>query len=79
MAKHDRIIYKIPDLGLQNPFDSLMLVKVPAYVVILFVRRRTFVIIDIDKWLSAKGTDKSISYEKCCEIGKAVELPKTRR
>lgn len=75
-AKHSNIVIKIPDLGLQNPFDSLMMINVPAYVVIMFLaqerNRKKFVMIDIDIWISEKENTidrKSLTEERACEIG----------
>ena len=71
-AKHNKIIYKIPDLGTQNPFDSLVLCGVPAYVVVMFNGKEDdFFMIDIDKWIKEKEISdrKSLTKERAKEIG----------
>lgn len=40
LANNRLFTYKLPDLGLQNPFDCLTLFQVPAYVVIFFYKPR---------------------------------------
>jgi hypothetical protein len=40
MASHGLFTYKLPDLGLQNPFDCFTLFQVPAFVVIFFYKPR---------------------------------------
>jgi len=47
--KNEKVIFKIPDLGSQNPFDCFMLHKVPGYVVIQFYKHgeKKFYIINI--------------------------------
>ena len=40
MASHGLFTYKLPDLGLQNPFDCFTLFQVPSFVVIFFYKPR---------------------------------------
>lgn len=45
------IYHKIPDMGIQNPYDCLTLYKVPSYVVIMFYKphkTKTFSAININ-------------------------------
>jgi len=60
LAKHGRLIYKIPDIGLsQKPFDSFHLHQVKAFVVVLFYRSRQynkFYLIDIDDFCNLKDS-----------------------
>ena len=80
VAKHKKLIWKIPDAGFQNPFDSFMLTHVCSYVVIMFntgkdkfgySNRTKFVMIDIDDFLEAekKYKKKSINYAQAITIG----------
>lgn len=58
VAKHKRLSYKIADVGLaKKPFDSFVLVSVPAYIVVHFPERgnREFFMIDIDVWLALRN------------------------
>lgn len=74
-AKHDSLIFKIPDAGYQNPFDSFQLHGVDAWVVIMFYakerNRKEFVMIDVDTWLEESKTSKrkSLTLERAREIG----------
>ena len=69
LAHHNKIVWKIPDLGVQNPFDGIMLDGVTAYVVVYYYKRgnRTFYLIPIDEWvrLARDGRRKSITEEMC--------------
>lgn len=40
MAHYGLFSYKLPDLGLQNPFDCFTLWKVESYIIIFFYRPR---------------------------------------
>lgn len=71
-AKHGNVVFKIPDCGFQNPFDSFMAVQIPAYVVLMFhAKQKDFVMVDIDDWLREKqeSTRKSLTEERAIEIG----------
>lgn len=35
-AQHGTLVYKIPDVGYQNPFDTFCLSSVPAFVVVKY-------------------------------------------
>ena len=61
IAKHGIIRHKIVDCGFQNPFDIIVLNKVPAYVAICFYKPRKpikFILIDIDTWIHEAKTSK---------------------
>ena len=61
IAKHGVLRYKIPDCGYQNPFDIIVLAKVPAFVVIVFYKPRKpieFLFIDIDVFMQEKEISK---------------------
>lgn len=73
-ATTSELIYKIPDTGLQNPFDSFILHQVPAYVVVMFRACGTqdeFVAIPIKVWLDQKqqAVEKSIPEDLAKKIG----------
>lgn len=77
-AKHGKVVFKIPDAGFTNPFDSFVLEGVPAYVVIMYLRhKKEFMLIDIDVWLNEQQLSdrKSITYERAKEIGKIITIP----
>ena len=71
-AKNGQIIYKIPDVGYQNPLDSFCLSGVPAYVVIKYPN--FFCLIDIDDWLNeVKMSDrKSLISTRAQEIASII-------
>lgn len=76
-AKKNAIVYKIPDIGFQNPFDCLRMENVGAYVVIMYdVSRITFHMIDVEIWVKEKETSprKSLTWSRCCQIGKEFSL-----
>ena len=74
-VKHGDLVYKIPDLGFQNPFDCFKLSQLPAFVVVLFYKgpgkKREFVMIDIDMWSQEekKSARKSLTEDRAREIG----------
>jgi penicillin-binding protein-related factor A (putative recombinase) len=49
-AKHGTLIYKIPDVGYQNPFDCVSLSGVPAFVVVKYTSGKAYGI-DIDDFI----------------------------
>lgn len=61
-AKHGVLVYKIPDVGYQNPFDTMCLAGVPAFVVIQYNTGVVY-LIDIDIFIRVrdKSTVKSLS------------------
>lgn len=78
LSKHEKIIFKIPDAGYQNPFDSFMMAEVNAYVVVMFYQRgqKKFYMIPIDEWIAEEqvGGRKSLTEERAAEIGKTCVL-----
>lgn len=72
MVQQGLFSYKLPDLGLQNPFDSFTLYKAEAYVVIFFYKPRQpkkFYMIQIDTILIAKHNGyKSITEEQAAGL-----------
>lgn len=71
---HSGLFYhKIPDLGLQNPFDCFTLYKVPAYVVILYYVPRKLkecFVIPVNKL--AKVEAKSITAEEARQLAELI-------
>lgn len=49
-AKHSTLVFKLPDVGYQNPFDCFSLSGVPAFVVIKFASGVAYGI-DIDDFI----------------------------
>jgi len=77
-AKHGKVVFKIPDCGYQNPFDSFVLEGVPAYVVVMYMKhKKEFMIIDIDMWIHEKiaSKRKSLTYERAKELGRVINIP----
>lgn len=71
-TKHRQLVYKIPDVGYQNPFDCLSLVSLSAYVVIKYPD--FFCLIDIDDWQKEMkfSTRKSLVSGRAREISTVV-------
>lgn len=67
-AKHHMLTYKLVDCGYQNPFDSICLKEVPAYVVIRYPQ--FFCLIDIDSFIkeSNESDEKSLKSDRAKEI-----------
>jgi len=67
-TKNRKLVYKIPDVGYQNPYDCVCLSGLPAFVVIRYPE--FFCLIDIDDWLNEKNrTDrKSLLSSRAIEI-----------
>ena len=55
-ASNGVLVYKIPDVGYQNPFDSFCLAGVPAYVVIKYPN--SFELIAIDEFIFERDRSK---------------------
>ena len=77
-VKHGIIPFKIPDVGFQNPFDAIIMTKIPAYIAVIFHERgntRCYMI-DIDKWIEwrAYTKTKSIKEEECRQIGDFIAI-----
>jgi len=71
IAKHGVLVWKIPDAGYQNPFDSFVMRGVGAYVVIAFRdQKKVFYLIDIDDWCNEEKISKrkSITEERAEEL-----------
>jgi len=77
-AKYKSLVFKIPDLGLQNPCDVLKLENVPAFVVVMYYKRgqKEFIMLDIDVFLTEMHTSerKSLTEERAKEIGEVHKL-----
>jgi penicillin-binding protein-related factor A (putative recombinase) len=68
-ASDKGLVFKIPDLGVQNPFDCFSLFRVPAYVVIKYPD--SFELIPIENFLHEKERSKlrkSLTYERAKAI-----------
>ncbi len=79
LAKNGSLAYKIEDGNYApKPFDSFILVNVPAYVVVMFYHRgqKTFYMIDVDVFIKEKETSdrKSLTVERAGQIGKVCCL-----
>lgn len=67
-TKHGTFVFKIPDLGVQNPFDAFSLSEEKAFVVVKYPR--FFCLIDIDVWFS----ESSSSIRRSLTSARAKEL-----
>lgn len=71
-ARHGTFVFKIPDLGYQNPFDCFCLHRVPAWVVIKYDKH--FCMISIDNFTAEKlkSQSKSLSFDRAKEIASII-------
>lgn len=67
-AKNGILVYKIPDVGYQNPFDCFSLAGVDAFVVIKYPN--FFCLIDINDWIQ----EEKISERKSLLSIRAKEI-----
>ena len=67
-VKHSTLVYKIPDVGYQNPADCFSLSEQEACVVLKFPG--AFYLIDIDTWIheSEYSERKSITHMRAKEL-----------
>ena len=67
-VRHNTFVYKIPDLGLQNPFDCFCLTEQPAYVVVKYPK--FFCLISVDSFVleSQKSKRKSLTSARAKDI-----------
>lgn len=67
-------VWKIPDLGYQNPFDSFCLTKLPAYVVLCFPESIELIPIQGFILERERSKRKSITYERAKAIS-TISIP----
>lgn len=74
-VRHGTLVYKIPDVGFQNPFDCVCITEMPAYVVIKF--KKGVCIIPIDTFLLAekRSKRKSITFDEASKLS-TIEFAK---
>lgn len=67
-VRHQTFVHKIPDLGLQNPFDCYCMTEQPAYVVIRYPKG--VAIIPIDTWCleSSRSKRRSLTWDRAKEL-----------
>lgn len=71
-VKNGTFVYKIPDMGFQNPFDCFCMVNEDAFVVIKYPD--FFCMIDINDWVQEKKISdrKSLTSTRAKEIATIV-------
>lgn len=71
-SKNGVLVFKIPDAGYQNPFDTFSLAGVPAFVVIKYPD--FFCMIDINDWLQEVKINerKSLTSIRAKEIATTI-------
>jgi len=67
-VKHGVFVFKIPDMGYQNPYDCFCLSYQKAFIVIKYLS--FFCLIDIDVWVE----EQKISYRKSLTSKRAREI-----
>lgn len=71
-VRHATLVFKIPDAGFQNPFDSFCITKMPAYVVIKYPK--FFCLISIDTFVleSKRSKRRSLTAIRAKDIAQVV-------
>ena len=71
-VKNGTFVYKIPDMGFQNPFDCFCMVSEDAFVVIKYPD--FFCMIDINDWVQEKKISgrKSLTSTRAKEIATVI-------
>jgi len=73
-VREGNFVWKIPDAGFQNPFDSFSMYNEQAYVVIFF--KKSFEMIPITGFVleRERSKRKSLTYERAKEIS-TISVP----
>jgi len=72
LSKHSILIYKAPDLGNLNPFDTFVMQEASAFIAVMFLpEQKVFYLIDIDVWCAEEETSsrKSLTEERAEQLG----------
>lgn len=71
-VRHQTLVYKIPDVGFQNPFDVFCITQQPAYVVIKYPK--FFCLISIDQFVleSERSKRKSLTASRAQELSTII-------
>ncbi len=75
-VRHSTFVHKIPDLGLQNPFDVYCLTEQPAYIVIKYTKGVSIIPIDTFVLESKRSKRRSLTWERSQELS-TVNFTKT--
>lgn len=69
---HGVLVYKIPDVGYQNPFDCFCLVTEPAFIVVKFPK--FFCLIEVVHWIAyqTQSSRKSLTSKEAREISTVI-------
>lgn len=67
-VRHSCLVYKIPDVGFQNPFDTLGMCGQPAYVAIRYPKGVAIIPIDIFLLEESRSKRKSLTWERAKEL-----------
>lgn len=88
-AKHSHVYHKIADTTMSfggkqtfnkpKPFDCMVIVKVPAWVIIMFYKpreKKEALYIDIDDWIKERDTSsrKSLTEQRAREISSHIVI-----
>lgn len=67
-TRHSTFVYKIPDLGLQNPYDCFCMTEMPAYVVLRYPKFFCLIPIDIFLLEEQRSKRKSLVGSRAKEL-----------
>lgn len=67
-TRHGTLVYKIPDVGFQNPYDVVCLTEIPSYVVIKFTLGVCIIPIDTFLLAEKRSKRKSITYSEAIKL-----------
>ena len=67
-VRHNTFVFKIPDLGLQNPFDIFCMTEMPAYVVIKYPKGVAIIPVDVFLLEDKRSTRRSLTWLRAKEL-----------
>jgi len=67
-VRHACLVYKIPDVGFQNPFDTLEMCEQPAYVAIRYPKGVAIIPIDTFLLEEKRSKRKSLTFDRAMSL-----------
>ena len=67
-VRHACLVYKIPDVGFQNPFDTLEMCEQPAYIAIKYPKGVAIIPIDAFLLEEKRSKRKSLTWDRAKAI-----------
>lgn len=67
-VRHQTLVLKLPDVGMQMPFDCFCMTEQPAYVVIKYPKGVAIIPIDTFVLESSRSKRRSLTYERALSL-----------